>query len=55
MEKLYLDAARLEFHWLCQKIVHDGRDPFVVAEALFERLVKSNREYQTLWDAKEER
>jgi len=46
-----LEDHRNEFHWLCEKIVCDGRDPYIVAEAMFERLVKAMREYKKLWEA----
>jgi len=54
MDYLYIQAARNEFHWLTNKIVHDGRDPFFVAEAMLEKLVKSIQKYQDLWDSTKE-
>ncbi|MDZ4341325.1 MAG: hypothetical protein U1E51_02675 [Candidatus Binatia bacterium] len=51
MTNVYNQAASNEFHHLCKTIVHDGRDPYIVAEAMLERLVQAMREYQALWDA----
>jgi len=48
---IFIHGAKAEFHWLCNKIVHDGRDPYLVAEAMLEELAKSMRGYQLLWDS----
>ena len=46
---VYLLSCRQECHWLARKIVHDGRDPFFVAEAMVEKIAQCYREYQELW------
>jgi len=48
---LYMQASQREFEWLCGKIVHDGRDPYIVACALTERLSRRLGELQNLWDS----
>jgi hypothetical protein len=48
---LYLLAAQTEFEQLCRSIVHDGRDPYIVAGAMTEKLGTTVRRYQALWDA----
>ena len=48
---LYIQAAQLEFDQLCKQIVHDGRDPAMVAYAMAERLNRHIREFRALWDA----
>ena len=49
-----IESARKEFHFLCEKIIHDGRDPYIVAEAMLERLVSAMRDYKKLWEAAHE-
>lgn len=43
---MYLLAAKLEFEALCKRIVHDGRDPELVASAMLERLAARIRELE---------
>ena len=47
---LYIQASQREFEWLCNKIVCNGRDPYLVACALNERLSRRIGELQNLWD-----
>jgi hypothetical protein len=49
---LYMQSAQREFEWLCGKIVHDGRDPYIVACALTEKLSRRLGELQALWDSR---
>ena len=49
---LYMQASQREFEWLCGKIVHDGREPHIVACALTERLSRRLGELQNLWDSR---
>jgi len=41
---LYVLSTRIEFEQLCRKIVHDGRDPVMVAHGMVERLAEHLRE-----------
>ena len=41
-------SARLEFEALCIRIVHDGRDPLIVAHALTQQLSEQVTELQNL-------
>jgi len=41
-------SARLEFEALCTRIVHDGRDPLIVAHALTRQLSERVAELQNL-------
>lgn len=45
---MYYLAASEEFKWLCRAIVHDGRDPDLVAMAMTEKLQRRVREMQVL-------
>jgi len=43
-------AIRLEFESLCRRIVHDGRDPQLVADAMMQSLARRVDDLQRLWD-----
>ncbi len=48
---LYLLAAEREFTCLCNRIVHDGRDPMMVAYGMCEQLAGHLAKYQTLLES----
>ena len=41
---LYVQAARLEFEWLCRKLGH--HDPYLAAFKMTERLVAAMRDFE---------
>jgi hypothetical protein len=47
---LYMLSSRLELEWLLRKIIHDGRDPLIVAYALTEKLALHLNYYKNLWE-----
>jgi hypothetical protein len=49
-EYLFLLAAQREFEWLCKKIIHDGRDPYIVACEMTAQLSKYMRQMRELWE-----
>jgi len=49
---LFLLAADREFDTLCNDIVHDGRDPFWVAESMKQQLSDYIQKMQQLWEVR---
>jgi hypothetical protein len=49
---LFLLAADREYDSLCRSIVHDGRDPFWVAEGMKQQLADYTKNLQALWEVK---
>jgi hypothetical protein len=47
---MYVFAAQREFEWLCGQIIHDGRDPGLIALVMTDKLVRRVRELNDLWN-----
>ena len=43
-------SIRLELESLCRRIVHDGRDPLFVADAMMQILARDIDDLQHMWD-----
>jgi len=52
-QRTFMASADYEFDWLANKIVHDGRLPWVVAFGMTDKLSKQVNYYQGLWEARE--